>query len=116
MADRLGISCSNYSKIEVGLRKLNTKVAAALASEFGVNTQWLLTGHGQMLVSNQHDDSARCVYPDYGKDQVKSATVHEALHVLSKQFDVPEADLWRECFRCVTKLKNLHDTSKEEEG
>lgn len=46
---RLGITGGGVSKIESGDRKLTEQMVLAVSREFGVNSNWLRTGNGEML-------------------------------------------------------------------
>ena len=47
----IGMSQSNYSKIELGKTKPSTTVLYALMARFAVNPNWVKTGQGEMLLS-----------------------------------------------------------------
>jgi transcriptional regulator with XRE-family HTH domain len=47
VADRLGVSFSHYSKVEVGLNKASDKMLQNFCDEFGVSFDWLISGDGQ---------------------------------------------------------------------
>ena len=47
----IGMSQSNYSKIELGKTKPSMTVLYALMARFAVNPNWVKTGQGEMLLS-----------------------------------------------------------------
>ena len=57
VADRLGVSFSHYSKVEVGLNTASGKMLQKFCDEFGVDYDWLLTGEGQPF-SELHEEVA----------------------------------------------------------
>lgn len=52
LASELGISASKFSEILGKRMKAGTDVLAGLSSEFGISSQWLLTGEGDMIQDN----------------------------------------------------------------
>jgi len=53
MADELGVSRFAVIKWEKGERDIPSEVYETLASKFGVNINWLLTGEGEPFVTPQ---------------------------------------------------------------
>ncbi len=49
----IGMSQSNYSKIELGKVKPSKTVFYALMARFAINPDWVLTGQGEMLLSGE---------------------------------------------------------------
>jgi len=99
MAEALSMSVSNYSKIEVGARKLNMSGLDVLTRKFSIDPQWVLHGQGQephaqppMVVKE-----TGAAYPQKRGDQRREAvgTVRRALDVLSEQLGLPRDELTR---------------------
>ena len=51
-ADSIGIPSTTVSDIELGKREPSKDVLLKLASKYGVNLHWMLTGQGEMYLSN----------------------------------------------------------------
>ena len=47
--ERLGVTPTAISKIEIGERKLTVQMAKSICNEFNVNPDWLYNGTGEML-------------------------------------------------------------------
>lgn len=50
-AERLGLSTGAYSDIENGRNQISSKVSIQLVTDLGINLNWLLTGEGEMFLS-----------------------------------------------------------------
>lgn len=57
MANDLGISASKLSEILGERMKAGTDVLAGLSSEYNISSQWLLTGEGNMVTSENLEDN-----------------------------------------------------------
>lgn len=60
----IGMSQSNYSKIELNKVKPSKTVLYALKEHFGVDPDWIMTGQGEMFISpeeyiNKRDQTIR---------------------------------------------------------
>lgn len=55
-AEKLKITHSAYSKIELGQRNLTDRTIADICREFNINEEWLRTGDGEMLKSKKSID------------------------------------------------------------
>jgi transcriptional regulator with XRE-family HTH domain len=49
----IGMSQSEYSKIELGKVKPSKTVLYAITARFAVSPDWVITGHGEMLISSE---------------------------------------------------------------
>ena len=47
--ERLGVTPTAISKIEIGERKLTVQMAKSICNEFRVNQEWLIHGTGEMF-------------------------------------------------------------------
>lgn len=47
-ADRLGVSFSHLSKVEIGIGAFSPRFVESVAREFRVSLGWLMTGEGEM--------------------------------------------------------------------
>lgn len=68
-AQRLGISASAVNKIEMGINSPSEQTLRLICSGFGVNLDWLTTGRGEMLRSD--DALADVIRVMSGDDPVK---------------------------------------------
>ena len=55
LAEILGVSRFAVIKWEKGERDIPTEVYEALATKFGVNINWLLTGKGEPFITSQRE-------------------------------------------------------------
>lgn len=76
-ADRLGLTVASISRYENGERTPSNAVITAISKEFSVNYDWLMTGKGSMMKTEEFDDTPakilRCYdnLTDRLKDQVR---------------------------------------------
>lgn len=52
---RVGIARSHMANIETGRRDVTDKTIKVICLQFGVNEEWLRTGHGEMFVRDKSD-------------------------------------------------------------
>jgi DNA-binding XRE family transcriptional regulator len=80
MADALGTSYSNYTKLEIGRNQASDDIIAAAAREFGVSEAWIRTGEGQgvmeqpgrhRVVGNSGNGPCRGITCDQVQDVVR---------------------------------------------
>jgi SOS-response transcriptional repressor LexA len=57
-ATRLGITVGAVNALLTGKRDFGRKSAAAWADEFGLSEYWLMTGQGEMLLTNEKNDTS----------------------------------------------------------
>jgi transcriptional regulator with XRE-family HTH domain len=57
----LSLSHSYIAGVETGIRKVNGRLIKLIASEFGVNEAWLLTGEGEMFSRNPDEKFTKLV-------------------------------------------------------
>ncbi|TCL54025.1 helix-turn-helix protein [Hydrogenispora ethanolica] len=79
----IGMSQSNYSKIELGKVKPSKTVLYALMARFAINPDWVLTGQGEMFLSAED-------YLDNGIKLLGMAKFSEGLSNLLKNPDHAE--------------------------
>ena len=92
MADRLHMSVSQYSKVEVGVRNLNRLALKKLCDQFAVSSDWVLYGQGGGPAMGESAGGVReqralfCV----GKDAVAEDWVDQLMECIEEKADVIE--------------------------
>jgi len=121
MADLLGMSASNYTKIEAGARKLAQGWLDKVVHTFRVSEEWLLEGKGSPPEPTPPAGGAvvndgGVVYPTREEDRNNSVphTVEAAISVIAKQFHVPEAWLRKEVLAAILRNKEGGEKCEDE--
>lgn len=101
MAGALDMSASNYSKMEIGARRVTPETIGKLCRRFGVSEEWMREGKGEgpRDVAGQLKEAASvvrepgCVYPECTERMKPYATVDDAIGFLASQFSVDRDEL-----------------------
>lgn len=70
-ANQLGITQSSISTIEIGINDNPTfQTLCAICKQFGIRSQWLLFGEGEMYINKENQDANLLELIDYQKKEI----------------------------------------------
>jgi transcriptional regulator with XRE-family HTH domain len=90
VAESLGISASQYSKSEIGARKLGSAAIRSFCSIYGVREDWLLTGNGDAHTRSSPPPAALVVEESTEAYRVAPGNLRDAIRIIAVQMDVTE--------------------------
>jgi DNA-binding XRE family transcriptional regulator len=76
MAKPLGLSQANFRDLELGKVKISTLHVLALEHVYKINSKWLMTGDGEMMIdenkesSNQYPESSESVFEKFQQKEL----------------------------------------------
>lgn len=90
LADDLHMSPSTISLIESGNRNLTERMVHALANQYGVSEEWLLTGEGEMFPSLAEDAELIDTYALLGAQHLSPQHKRLAIVLMRTIADLPD--------------------------
>lgn len=108
--DKLGFKWSKIKDIESDKLKITPEIALQIEKLFAIDFRWLLTGDGEMLVSNSTKESKNLQSAsDTSIVKSKNITINEIVQVLET---MPDQKI-QECLGLCQEKKLLYDLLQE---
>ena len=116
LADDLHMSPSTISLIESGNRNLTDRMVHALANQYGVSEEWLLTGEGEMFPVHPEDEELIETYALLGAEKLSPQHKRLAIALLRTIASLPDEALpvLRECLRMAAQALDESPPDAEE--
>ena len=86
----LSLSAASISQIESGVVRLTERTARAICKEYSVNSEWLMTGEGEMF--SQKQESQEVLVLEFAEVLSKYPAVYEMAKIASRHMT---ADDWK---------------------
>ena len=116
LADDLHMSPSTISLIESGNRNLTDRMVHALANQYGVSEEWLLTGEGEMFPVHPEDEELIETYALLGAEKLSPQHKRLAIALLRTIASLPDEAIpvLRDCLRTAAQALDESPPDSEE--
>lgn len=108
LARRVGVSPQMVSQIVTGKYNLSYLLAKSIEAEFGVNSEWMLTGEGSMLAVADNKAKELNLVPELATALKNYPGITNALNQLAKKMTLPDWEALN-AFICRSEPSSVAD-------